>query len=61
MTTVVVRRLVLGVLCAAQFMLIVDVVVLNVALPSIRSGLNIADAQLPLARSYGRSEPGDAC
>jgi EmrB/QacA subfamily drug resistance transporter len=36
----------LAVLCAAQFMLIVDVVVVNVALPAIKSSLGIADARL---------------
>lgn len=39
-------RLVL--LCAAQFMLIVDVVVVNVALPTIRTDLAIPDSRLPL-------------
>ena len=36
----------LGLLCAAQFMVILDVTVVNVALPSIRSGLGIADEEL---------------
>lgn len=40
------RKLVL--LCAAQFMLIVDVVVVNVALPTIRADLTIPDSRLPL-------------
>ncbi|MGI5122702.1 MFS transporter [Marinactinospora thermotolerans] len=35
-------------LCAAQFMLIVDVVVVNVAVPSIRADLGIPDSRLPL-------------
>lgn len=39
-------RLVL--LCAAQFMLIVDVVIVNVALPTIRTDLAIPDSRLPL-------------
>lgn len=38
----------LALLCAAQFMLIVDVVVVNVALPSIRADLTIADSRLSL-------------
>jgi EmrB/QacA subfamily drug resistance transporter len=42
-------RLALTVLCASQFMLIVDVVVLNVALPSIQRGLAIPVGQLQLA------------
>lgn len=42
-------RLALIVLCLAQLMLIVDVVILNVALPSIRQGLHISDGQLQLA------------
>jgi EmrB/QacA subfamily drug resistance transporter len=41
--------LALAALCVAQFMLIVDVVVLNVTLPSMKRGLDIPDAQLPLA------------
>jgi EmrB/QacA subfamily drug resistance transporter len=41
-------RLKLILLCAAQFMLIVDVVVVNVALPTIRADLTIADSRLPL-------------
>ncbi|MDQ4132656.1 MAG: MFS transporter [Actinomycetota bacterium] len=44
----VASRLALTVLCLAQFMLIVDVVVVNVALPSIRADLAIADARLQL-------------
>jgi EmrB/QacA subfamily drug resistance transporter len=40
--------LALLVLCATQFMLIVDIVALNVALPSIQSGLDIASGQLQL-------------
>lgn len=40
--------LVLAVLCAAQLMLIVDVVIVNVALPSIRASLDVPDAQLQL-------------
>jgi EmrB/QacA subfamily drug resistance transporter len=40
---------VLALLCAAQFMLIVDVVVVNVALPAMRRGLGIPDGQLQLA------------
>ena len=40
--------IVVAVLCAAQFMLIVDVVVVNVALPTMRSALAIPDAHLPL-------------
>ncbi len=42
------RHLVLAVLCLAQFMLIVDVVVVNVALPSIRADLDIADSRVQL-------------
>lgn len=39
---------VLTILCLAQFMLIVDVVVVNVALPSIRSDLTLPDSRLQL-------------
>lgn len=42
------RSIVLAVLCLAQFMLIVDVVVVNVALPSIRADLSIPDGRLQL-------------
>jgi EmrB/QacA subfamily drug resistance transporter len=38
---------VLAVLCAAQFMVVLDVTVVNVALPSIQSDLGIAFATLP--------------
>jgi EmrB/QacA subfamily drug resistance transporter len=38
----------LTLLCAAQFMLILDVVVVNVALPSIRADLSIPDSRLSL-------------
>ena len=41
-------RLVLTLLCLAQFMLIVDVVIVNVAIPSIRADLQIADSRLQL-------------
>lgn len=41
-------RLLLFLLCAAQFMLIVDVVVVNVAVPTIRADLAIPDSRLPL-------------
>ncbi|MGY1603055.1 MFS transporter [Geodermatophilus sp. SYSU D00815] len=41
-------RLAVGVLCAAQFMLIVDVVVVNVALPTLRGSLGLPDTQLAL-------------
>lgn len=41
-------RVVLVLLCAAQFMLIVDVVVVNVALPSIRADLALPDGRLAL-------------
>ncbi|HET6834898.1 MAG TPA: MFS transporter [Acidimicrobiales bacterium] len=40
--------LTLAVLCVAQFMLIVDVVVVNVALPSIREALEVSEARLHL-------------
>jgi EmrB/QacA subfamily drug resistance transporter len=43
-----VGRLILVLLCAAQFMLIVDVVVINVALPSIRHDLGMPDGRLQL-------------
>jgi MFS family permease len=59
MTTVAARAgrravvLTLAVLCVAQFMLIVDVVVVNVALPSIRETLEVSEARLQLvAVSY---------
>ncbi|MGH2560610.1 MAG: MFS transporter [Thermomicrobiales bacterium] len=38
----------MAILCSAQLMLIVDVVIVNVALPSIKRGLDIPDAQLQL-------------
>lgn len=41
------RLAVLG-LCAAQFMLILDVVIINVALPSIRSDLGVPDSRVQL-------------
>jgi MFS family permease len=41
-------KLAVGVLCGAQFVLIVDVVVLNVALPSIQRDLGVAENQLAL-------------
>jgi MFS family permease len=40
--------LTLAVLCVAQLMLIVDVVVVNVALPSIRETLEVSEARLQL-------------
>ena len=40
--------LTLAVLCVAQFMLIVDVVVVNVALPSIRETVEVSEARLQL-------------
>lgn len=43
------ERVTLAVLCSAQLMLIVDVVALNVALPSIQSSLGIPPGQLQLA------------
>ncbi len=42
-------RIVLAVLCAAQLMLIIDVVIVNIALPAIKANLQIADARLPFA------------
>lgn len=42
------RSTALAVLCLAQFMLIVDVVVVNVALPSIRDDLGLAASRLQL-------------
>jgi len=42
------RLTALSVLCLAQFMLIVDVVVVNVALPSIRDDLGLAASRLQL-------------
>lgn len=41
-------KIAVAVLCAAQFMLIVDVVVVNVALPTVRTALGIAEGQLAL-------------
>lgn len=41
-------KVAVAVLCAAQFMLIVDVVVVNVALPTVRAALHLPDAQLSL-------------
>jgi MFS family permease len=43
------ERVALGLLCSAQLMLIVDVVALNVALPSLQRSLGIATSQLQLA------------
>ncbi len=42
------QRLRLALLCVAQFVLVLDVVVVNVALPSIRADLAIADPRLPI-------------
>lgn len=42
------RQAALAVLCIAQFMLIVDVVVVNVALPSMRDDLGLAASRLQL-------------
>ena len=39
---------VLAVLCAAQLLLIIDIVVVNVALPAIKTSLAIPEARLPL-------------
>jgi EmrB/QacA subfamily drug resistance transporter len=44
-----VRHVLLLILCAAQLLLIVDVVVVNVALPAIKLGLGVPDGQLQLA------------
>lgn len=41
-------RTILLLLCLAQFMLIVDIVVVNVALPSMRADLQLADSRLQL-------------
>jgi MFS family permease len=41
-------KIAVAVLCGAQFMLIIDVVVVNVALPTMRAALDIADAHLAL-------------
>src|SRR5687767_6670314 len=43
------ERVALAVLCAAQLMLIVDVVALNVALPTMQRSLDIAPGQLQMA------------
>ncbi|MFJ8443429.1 MFS transporter [Kitasatospora griseola] len=43
------RRLLLGVLCLAQFMLIVDVTVINVALPAIGADLHLGRSALTWA------------
>jgi len=42
------RRVILALLCLAQFMLILDIVVVNVALPSIKAGLGIPESRLQL-------------
>jgi EmrB/QacA subfamily drug resistance transporter len=42
------RRMALATLCAAQFMLVLDVVVVNVAIPTIRDDLGIAHSQIQL-------------
>ncbi|WP_223166253.1 hypothetical protein [Nonomuraea sp. SYSU D8015] len=47
-------------LCAAQAMLIVDVVIVNVALPSIRAGLGVPDARVQLV-SVAYTLPSAAC
>lgn len=41
-------RLAVLALCAAQFMLILDVVIINVAIPSIRSDLALPETRVPL-------------
>lgn len=41
-------RLAVLALCAAQFMLILDVVIINVAIPSIREDLGVADSRVHL-------------
>lgn len=47
-------RWVLGLACAAQFMVVLDVSVVNVALPSIGSALGFAAADLPwVVNAYG--------
>ncbi|MGV9638538.1 MFS transporter [Nocardia rhamnosiphila] len=42
----VVRPVVLGVACAAQFMVVLDISVVNVALPSMRSSLGLSEVAL---------------
>lgn len=41
------HRLVLALACAAQFMVVLDVSVVNVALPAIQARLDVAPADLP--------------
>lgn len=46
--------LVLAFLCLAQFMVFLDVSIVNVALPSIEIGLGISEANLPyVVTTYG--------
>src|SRR5689334_18503054 len=40
------RWLVLVIVCLAQFMVVLDATVVNIALPSIQHGLNFSDANL---------------
>ena len=40
-------RLVLALLCVAQFVVVLDVTIVNVALPSVRSDLGLADSTAP--------------
>jgi EmrB/QacA subfamily drug resistance transporter len=50
---------VLGLACAAQFMVVLDVSVVNVALPSIRSALGFAPVDLPwVVNAYGLAFAG---
>ncbi|MEU6177506.1 MFS transporter [Streptomyces coeruleorubidus] len=50
---------VLGLACAAQFMVVLDVSVVNVALPSIRTALHFAPVDLPwVVNAYGLAFAG---
>src|SRR5436189_3037886 len=40
------RWLVLAIVCLAQFMVVLDATIVNIALPSIQSGLSFSDANL---------------
>jgi len=40
------RWLVLVIVCLAQFMVVLDATVVNIALPSIQKGLSFSDADL---------------
>ena len=52
---------VLGLMLAAQFMVVLDVSVVNVALPSIGADLHFSSSRLPVGRSAPTSCSAAAC